>query len=447
MGQLLDKVVEDGIKKKYIDAAEGEKVKKVINNISSKHGIPEEWIVKMILVEAEGFNAKRDSGTCVGIVQACRKGSTIVANGGIDEVGSFEGFKNAGPAKQLEIWDRTHLSHWLKLAKRKPQTQGELMLINILPARYLDIAAGRLTRDSKMDTAQASFLYTDYNPNTGRRTGGGYWSANSASRGMDIKAQQVLGSSVVGDLGTSTVSASQSIGSLATDAGQSVINGINSIGAGIKSALLTGQNCPPPAYTQQDRIIYPGCLSKSQNPIFGNSLGSGPSAPAINAIGTAGNRGVPTQATGNSEPYSGELKPGGFTNPMKKGYTFTSPFGWRRGRMHNGVDLAAPMGTPIYASADGVVEVIYNRCPATALNGCGTQGFQGYGNIVYLKHQGSYTLYAHLSSVLVAQGETVKQGQMIGKVGDSGSSRGEHLHFETRLNSKGAVNPEKFIKF
>ena len=318
MGQLLDQVVEDGIKKKYINAAEGERVKKVIQAISSKHGIVEEWLVKMVLVEAEGFNARRDSGTCVGVVQACRKGSTIVANGGIAEVGGFEGFKNAGPAKQLEIWDRTHLSHWLKLAKRKPQTQGELMLINILPARYLDIAAGKLTRDSKMPTAQASFLYTDYNPNTSRRTGEGYWSANSASRGMDIKAQQVLGSSVVGDLGTSTVSAGQSIGSLATNAGQSVINGINSIGAGIQSALLTGQNCPPPAYTQQDRIIYPGCLSKSQNPIFGNSLGSGPSAPAINAIGLAGNRGVPTQAAGNSEPYSGELKPGGLIVPKKK---------------------------------------------------------------------------------------------------------------------------------
>lgn len=234
----------------------------------------------------------------------------------------------------------------------------------------------------------------------------------------------------------------QSIGSLAADAGQSIINGINSIGAGIKSALLTGQNCPPPAYTQQDRIIYPGCLGKSSNPIFGNSLGSGPSAPAINAIVTAGNR-----ATGNSEPYSGELKPGGFVNPMKKGYTFTSKFGWRGGRMHNGVDLAAPMGTPIYASADGVVARMHNSCPATAQKGCGTSGFSGYGNIVYLKHQGAYTLYAHLSSVLVNQGETVKQGQLIGRVGDSGSSRGKHLHFETRLSNEMAVNPEQFIKF
>ena len=231
-------------------------------------------------------------------------------------------------------------------------------------------------------------------------------------------------------------------GSLATNAGQSVINGINSIGAGIQSALLTGQNCSPPAYTQQDRIIYPGCLTKGNNPIFGNSLGSGPSAPAINGIGTAGNR-----TTGSGEPYTGELKPGGFVNPMKKGYSFTSKFGWRGERMHNGVDLAAPMGTPIYASADGVVERTHNSCPATAQNGCGTSGFSGYGNIVYLKHQGAYTLYAHLSSVLVNQGETVKQGQLIGEVGDSGSSRGKHLHFETRLSNEVAVDPTKFIKF
>ena len=444
MAQLLNKVVEDGIKKKYIDAVEGERVKKVIKVISSKHGIPEEWIVKMILVEAEGLNARRDSGSCVGIVQACRQGSTIVANGGIAEVGGFEGFKNAGPAKQLEIWDRTHLSHWLNLAKRKPQTQGELMLINILPARYLDIAAGRLTRDSKMDTVQASFLYTDYNPNTGRRTGGGYWSANSASKGMDIKAQQLLGSSVAGDLASSTINAIPSVGSLANNAGQSIINGLNSIGAGIQSALLTGQNCPPPPYTQQDRIIYPGCLSKGSNPIFGNSLGSGPSAPAINGIGIGSNMNIPNQ-TGNNEPYSGELKPGGFVNPMKKGsYKITSGFGPRWGRMHRGIDLGGNKGTPIYASADGVVTKVVNSCPLDGFRGSECGG--GYGNQVILSHSNDSTVYAHLNSVSVTDGQKVKQGQQIGTLGDSGSSTNDHLHFEIKIGGV-AVNPTSRITF
>jgi len=447
---LLDRAVEDSIRKKYIDAAEGEKVKKTIKSISAKHGIAEEWIVKMVMVEAEGFNARRDSGTCVGVVQACRSVSSILSNGGIAEVGGFEGFKNAGPAKQLEIWDRTHLSYWLKQAKRKPQTQGELMLLNILPARYLDIAAGRLNRDSKMPTAQASFLYTDYDPRLKRRTGGGYWSANSASRGMDIKTQQVLGSSVLGDLANTTINAANQVGSLAQDAASVISNGLATLSSGIQSALLTGQNCPPPPYTQQDRIIYPGCLQKTANPIFGNGLGSGAAAPGVNAINNQPNQSVNNQAAGISEPYKGELKPGGFINPMKKGtYRFISPYGPRWGRMHRGVDLAASIGTPIYASADGIVERVHTSCPVNGFkgSGCGTSGFGGYGNIIYLRHQGSHTLYAHLSSSLVSQGQSVKQGQMIGRIGNSGSSLGAHIHYEIRLNGKGAVNPANYIKF
>jgi murein DD-endopeptidase MepM/ murein hydrolase activator NlpD len=439
MGQLLDKVIEDGIRKKYIDVAEGEKIKKTIKAISSKHGIAEEWIVKMVLVEAEGFNAKRDSGTCVGVVQACRSVSSILSNGGIAEVGGFEGFKNAGPAKQLEIWDRTHLTYWLKQAKRNPQTQGELMLLNILPARYLDIAAGRLNRDSKMPTAQASFLYTDYNPSTGKRTGGGYWSANSATRGMDIKAQQVLGSSILGDLANSTVNAVTQFGTLATNPGQSVTNGLNSIGAGIKSALLTGQNCPPPAYTQQDRIIYPGCLSKGSNPIFGNSLGSGPSAPAINAIGTASNKPVPIQAAGNSEPYTGSLKPGGLICPVK-GAKISSPYGWRihpitrKRRFHNGIDFAVGTGTPVLAAADGVVK------------SSGWMG--GYGNTIVLTHSqlGADTLYAHNSRLAVTKGQQVKQGQVICYVGSTGDSTGPHSHVEVLLSGGKSTDPAKYIK-
>ena len=228
-------------------------------------------------------------------------------------------------------------------------------------------------------------------------------------------------------------------GSLATNAGQSVINGINSIGAGIQSALLTGQNCPPPAYTQQDRIIYPGCLSKSQNPIFGNSLGSGPSAPAINAIGTAGNRGVSTQAAGNSEPYSGELKPGGLICPVK-GAKISSLYGWRRHpitgdrRFHNGIDFAVGTGTPVYAAADGIVK------------SSGWMG--GYGNTIVLTHSqlGADTLYAHNSRLAVTKGQQVKQGQVICYVGSTGNSTGPHSHVEVLLNGTQSTDPAKYIR-
>jgi murein DD-endopeptidase MepM/ murein hydrolase activator NlpD len=237
------------------------------------------------------------------------------------------------------------------------------------------------------------------------------------------------------------------VGSLVQDAGSAISNGLATLQSGIQSALLTGQNCPPPLYTQQDRIIYPGCLQKTTNPIFGNGLGSGAAAPGVNAINNQANGQSQDNGSQAAEPYNGQLKPGGLIIPLKKPYTFTSKFGWRWGKMHRGVDLAASLGTPIYAAADGVVDAIHISCPVTPKYGCGAPGFGGYGNIVFLKHQGLYTLYAHLSSAAVSLGQTVKQGQVIGGVGDSGSSQGKHLHFETRLSRDNAVDPTKFIQF
>jgi murein DD-endopeptidase MepM/ murein hydrolase activator NlpD len=94
---------------------------------------------------------------------------------------------------------------------------------------------------------------------------------------------------------------------------------------------------------------------------------------------------------------------------------------------YNGIDLAASVGTPIMASADG--QVILAR----------TAGYNGgYGLYVVVKHaNGTQTLYAHMSQVNVAVGEIVKQGEVIGAVGNTGRSTGPHLHFEVR----GARNP------
>lgn len=94
---------------------------------------------------------------------------------------------------------------------------------------------------------------------------------------------------------------------------------------------------------------------------------------------------------------------------------------------YNGVDLAAPAGTPILAAASG--EVIIAR----------TSGWNGgYGSYVVIKHpKGSQTLYAHMNTLSVVQGETVAQGEVIGTVGSTGRSTGNHVHFEVR----GAANP------
>jgi murein DD-endopeptidase MepM/ murein hydrolase activator NlpD len=107
-----------------------------------------------------------------------------------------------------------------------------------------------------------------------------------------------------------------------------------------------------------------------------------------------------------------------------------SPFGWRWGRMHEGIDIAAGYGTPIAASASGTV--IY----------AGWMG--GYGNLIIIDHGGGLaTAYAHQSSFAVGGGP-VSQGQIIGYVGCTGHCYGPHVHFEVRVNGT-AVDPLGYL--
>jgi murein DD-endopeptidase MepM/ murein hydrolase activator NlpD len=111
----------------------------------------------------------------------------------------------------------------------------------------------------------------------------------------------------------------------------------------------------------------------------------------------------------------------------------TSGYGWRWGRMHRGIDIANGVGTPIYASATGVVE------KAGWNNG-------GYGNLVDIRHpDGSLTRYAHNSRILVRIGQQVQQGQQIATMGSTGFSTGPHSHFEIHPAGKGATNPIAFL--
>jgi lipoprotein NlpD len=106
----------------------------------------------------------------------------------------------------------------------------------------------------------------------------------------------------------------------------------------------------------------------------------------------------------------------------------TSKYGQRSGNFHAGIDLAAPIGTPVVAADDG--EVIHAADQTT-----------GYGNLVIIKHRDNFfTVYGHLSEILVESGERVRKGQVIGKVGNTGRSTGPHLHFEIR-HRKDAVDP------
>ncbi|WP_281283430.1 M23 family metallopeptidase [Palleronia caenipelagi] len=121
-----------------------------------------------------------------------------------------------------------------------------------------------------------------------------------------------------------------------------------------------------------------------------------------------------------------------FALPVKDSFRFTSGFGPRWGRMHNGTDFAGAHGTPIYSTADGVITF------------AGRQS--GYGNIVKIQHEfGIETRYAHLSRIRVKVGQRVSRGDRIGDMGNTGRSTGTHLHYEVRVNGR-AVNPMTFIK-
>ncbi len=102
-----------------------------------------------------------------------------------------------------------------------------------------------------------------------------------------------------------------------------------------------------------------------------------------------------------------------------------------RRRMHSGIDLAAPTGTPVYATADGLVSRA-NR-------------FSSYGLYISIDHGAELeTRYAHLSRLAVAAGDRVRKGQVIGYVGSTGRSTGPHLHYEVRVDGV-AVNPNPYM--
>ncbi|HET6947938.1 MAG TPA: M23 family metallopeptidase [bacterium] len=109
----------------------------------------------------------------------------------------------------------------------------------------------------------------------------------------------------------------------------------------------------------------------------------------------------------------------------------TSRFGWRRWRHHDGIDIAAPYGSPVTAARDGVVVF--------------AGWYHAYGKALIVDHgSGLQTLYGHNSRLLVRSGERVTKGQLIAKVGSTGRSTGPHLHFEVRINGR-PVNPIKYL--
>ena len=125
-------------------------------------------------------------------------------------------------------------------------------------------------------------------------------------------------------------------------------------------------------------------------------------------------------------------------NPDKKVYRISSSFGYRsdpftgKSRRHTGIDFALKPGYPIYATGDGVVESVRND-------------FYGYGNQVVIDHGFGYkTRYAHLKSITVTEGMTLKRGEMVGTSGNSGRSSGPHLHYEVIYRDQ-YMNPYNYF--
>jgi murein DD-endopeptidase MepM/ murein hydrolase activator NlpD len=143
------------------------------------------------------------------------------------------------------------------------------------------------------------------------------------------------------------------------------------------------------------------------------------------------NLAIPTKARINKNPTGRIANIQTYVLPAKG--EFTSGYGWRWGRMHRGIDIAGPVGTPVVAAASG--KVITASWDNT-----------GFGNRIEIQHpDGTITLYGHNSRIVTHVGAMVHQGQQIAEMGSTGHSTGSHSHFEIHPSGKEAVNPMSFL--
>lgn len=173
-----------------------------------------------------------------------------------------------------------------------------------------------------------------------------------------------------------------------------------------------------------------------------SKLSSDAHPPAKTEVAVRPGTARPRAAAVATKPYSktrAKQQPGSRAKKSSGNYplnwpvegTITSRFGKRRGRAHDGIDISAPTGSSVRAAAAG--EVLF----------AATHG--SYGNLVVLKHaDGLVTVYAHNERNLVRKGQTVRKGQLLGKVGQTGRASGPHLHFEVRKGTT-PKNPLRFL--
>ncbi|MCW6052079.1 peptidoglycan DD-metalloendopeptidase family protein [Lyngbya sp. CCAP 1446/10] len=190
-----------------------------------------------------------------------------------------------------------------------------------------------------------------------------------------------------------------------------------------RAAELEPINLTPNSTSTQERpVVATAPLgSDGYDPLSNPSLGRmvSPELPPLSGADTyLPNGGKQQSANGFIWPAKGVL---------------TSGYGWRWGRMHKGIDIAGPIGTPVMAADSGVVTY------AQWNDG-------GYGYLVEITHaDGSETIYAHNSRILVQKGQKIERGEQISEMGSTGFSTGPHVHFEVHPAGQGAVNPMAFL--
>ncbi|MEG4850082.1 peptidoglycan DD-metalloendopeptidase family protein [Microcoleus sp. B5-D4] len=187
-----------------------------------------------------------------------------------------------------------------------------------------------------------------------------------------------------------------------------------------RAAELQPINLTPKSTLEQPVVATAPLGADGYDPLSNPSLGRmvSPELPPLSSPDTYLPNGKQQSANGFIWPSKGVL---------------TSGYGWRWGRMHKGIDIAGPIGTPIVAASDGVVTY------AQWNDG-------GYGYLVEITHpDGTETVYAHNSRILVQKGQRVAQGEQISEMGSTGFSTGPHLHFEIHPPGQGAINPMAFL--
>ncbi|MEA2462053.1 MAG: hypothetical protein QOH90_2230, partial [Actinomycetota bacterium] len=198
--------------------------------------------------------------------------------------------------------------------------------------------------------------------------------------------------------------------------------------AGASGASIGGSNVPPQVQQQVEQTLQQAGteLAVQGDTGTGTTVGGQVNATPPSATTPTSQ---PNTVPVTDAPVAGSCSSATISTPVKG--TVTSPFGPRGGRNHDGMDIAAPTGTPVRAAACGTVSL------------AGQQS--GYGNIVCVTHTSQFsTCYAHLSRFGVSNGAQVQQGQVIGYVGCTGNCTGPHLHFETRVNGQ-AQNPAPYL--